>query len=95
MFVKHVLEDAQISRKGQTSAARPRRTGLGLEDLRIIQDSDYEGMGGSGDSDDENESSANTVPEEITVTTLNLLLASLEGNFRFAPDLVCRAHWKP
>jgi hypothetical protein len=70
----------RISRKPRTSARRQKRTGLGLEDLRIVQDSDDKEEIGSGDSDDEDEGSANTVPDEITVTTLNLLLALLEGN---------------
>lgn len=59
---------------------------MGLEDLKIIQDSDDEI--GSGDSDDEDWDSANIVPDEITVTTLNLLLALLEGNFCFPSDRV-------
>lgn len=80
MFVKHVLEDAQMPGKSQTSTRRPKGTGLGLEDLRIIRDSNDEDGGGSWDSDDEDEGSGNTVPDEITVTTLNLLLALLEGN---------------
>jgi hypothetical protein len=80
-FVKHALEGTKMSGKGRTSTTRPKRAGLGLEDLRIIQDSDDEGELGYRDSDDEDEGSANTVPDEITVTTLNLLLALLEGNF--------------
>lgn len=80
MFVKHVLEDAQKPRKPETSPRRPKRDGLGLQDLRIIQGSDDEYGIGSGDSDDEHEGSANTIPDETTVTTLNLLLALLEGN---------------
>lgn len=79
MFIKHALEDAQVSRK-QTPAREPKRTGLGLEDLRIARDSDDEDDVRSGDSDDEDEGSVNAVPDEITVTTLNLLLALLEGN---------------
>jgi hypothetical protein len=80
MFVKHALEDAQTSRKPETPARRPKREGLGHEDLRIIQSSDDEYGIGSGDSDDEDEGSTDVVPDEITVTTLNLLLALLEGD---------------
>ena len=79
MFIKHALEDTQMSRKPQMPVRRPKRAGLGLDDLRIVPDSDDEGEIGSGDSDDEDESSANTAPDDITVTTLNLLLALLEG----------------
>jgi hypothetical protein len=78
MFVKHALEDAQISKRPQTPTRRPKRTGLGLDDLRIVPDSEGEGEIGSGDSDDEGEDLANAAPDEITVTTLNLLLALLE-----------------
>ena len=94
-FIKHALEDAQVSRKSQVSATKPKRTGLGLEDLRIVQDSEDDDGIGSGDSDDEDESSANTSPDEITVTTLNLLLALLEGNFYVASDQVHCTHRKP
>ena len=95
MFVKHALEDAQSSKKGQPPATRPKRTGLGLEDLRIVQDSDCsEGEAGSGDSDDEDEGSANAAPDEIMVTAMNLLLAILEGNFYFTSDLVYCTHSK-
>ena len=79
MFVKHALEDTQLSRKPQMPVRRPKRSGLGLDDLRIVPDSDGEDEIDSGDSDDEDEGSTKTVPDEITVTTLNLLLALLEG----------------
>ena len=77
MFVKHALEDTQMSKGLQTQARRPKGTGLGLGSLKIVPDSD--GEVDSGDSDDEDESSANTAPNEIVVTALNLLLALLEG----------------
>lgn len=77
MFVKHALEDKRISKKPQALARRPKQAGLGLGDLRIVPDSDDEVD--SGDSDDEDEGSENTVSDEITATTLNLLLALLEG----------------
>lgn len=80
VFVKHALEDTRISRKPQMPVRRPKQAGLGLDDLRIVPDSnDDEDEIGSEDSDDEDEGSTNTVPDEITVTTLNLLLALLEG----------------
>lgn len=79
MFVKHALEDSHVPRKPQLPTRRPKRTGLGLDDLRIVPDSDYEDGIGSGDSDDEDEDSVNVAPDEITVTTLDLLLALLEG----------------
>ena len=81
MFVKHALEDTNMPGRSQTPTKRPERTGLGLGDLRIFQDCGDEGEIGSEDSDDEDEGSLNIVPDEITVTTLNLLLALLEGNF--------------
>ena len=93
VFIKHALEDAQMPRKSQTSAKEPKRTGLGLEDLRIAHDDEHEV--GSADSDDEDEGSGGIVPDEITVTTLNLLLALLEGKFCFASHRVYCAHWKP
>jgi len=79
MFVKHALEDTQMSRKPQTPIRRQKRAGLGLDDLRIVPDSGDEDEISSGDSDDEDEGSGNTVPDEIAVTTLNLFLALLEG----------------
>ena len=80
VFVKHALEDTRISRKPQMPVRRPKQAGLGLDDLRIVPDSnDDEDEIGYEDSDDEDEGSTNTVPDEITVTTLNLLLALLEG----------------
>ena len=77
MFVKHALEDMHVNRKPQTPARRPKRSGLGLDDLMIVPDFDDEVD--SGDSDDEDEGSENTASDEFTVTTLNLLLALLEG----------------
>ena len=81
MFVKHALEDTQMPRKPQMPVRRSKRAGLGLDDLRIVPDSDDDDEIGSRDSDDEDEGSANTVPDDITVTTLNLLLALLESKF--------------
>jgi len=79
MFVKHALEDMQMSGNPQMPARRPKQTGLGLDDLRIVPEYDGEDGLGSGDSDDEDEASVNTAPDEIAVTTLSLLLALLEG----------------
>jgi hypothetical protein len=88
MFVKHALEDIRMSGRPQTTTLMQKRTGLGLGDLKIIQDSDSEDELGSDDSDNEDEGSANAVPCEIIVTTLNLLLALLEGNlFRLRSNL--------
>lgn len=89
MFVKHALEDAQMPRKPKRPTRGPNRTGLGLEDLRIIPDPSNDDEIGSGDSDDEDEGSVNAAPDEITVTTLNLLLALLEGKmFRLLSQLL-------
>jgi hypothetical protein len=53
---------------------------LGLEDLRIVPQD--ESTVDSDDSDDEDPNSEYAVPdEELMVTTLNLLLAILEGEF--------------
>lgn len=79
VFVKHALDDAQMPKSFQRSARRTKWAGLGLDDLRIAPKSDDEDEIGSGDSDDEDEGSVNAAPDEITVTTLNLLLALLEG----------------
>ena len=79
MFVKHALDDAQLPKMFQRSARRPKRAGLGLDDLKIVSGSGDEDEMGSEDSDDEDEGSMNTAPDEITVTALNLLLALLEG----------------
>ena len=79
MFVKHALDDAQLPKKFQRPARRPKRAGLGLDDLKIVAESGDEDEMGSEDSDDEEEGSMNTAPDEITVTALNLLLALLEG----------------
>jgi len=95
MFVKHALEDAQVSGKPKRSPRRPNRTGLGLDDLRIVPDSVGQDEIGSGDSDDEDEGSPNAAPDEITVTTLNLLLALLEGElFRLLSQLLY-LYWGP
>jgi len=94
MFVKHALEDAQISREPKRPSRRPKRAGLGLDDLRIIPDLGDEDEIGSEDSDDEDEGSVNAAPDEITVTTLNLLLALLEGElFPLVSQLLC-SYWK-
>lgn len=79
MFVKHALDDAQVPKRLQRPARRPKRAGLGLDDLKIVSESAGEGEMDSGDSDDEDEGSVNTAPDEITATALNLLLALLEG----------------
>ena len=79
MFIKHALEDTQTARKPQRPVKRPKQTGLGLDDLKIVPDSDNEDEIDSEDSDDEDEGSVDTVPDEVTVTALNLLLALLEG----------------
>jgi len=79
MFIKHTLEDMQMSGKPKTPAGKPKQAGLELDDLRIVQGYDGEHGLGSGDSDDEDEASVNTAPDETTVTTLSLLLALLEG----------------
>ena len=88
MFVKHALEDIRMTGRPKTTTMMQKRTGLGLGDLKIIQDSDSEDELCSDDSDNEDEGSANAVPSEIIVTTLNLLLALLEGNlFRLRSNL--------
>ena len=95
MFIKHALEDARMSGRPQTTTRMPKRAGLGLGDLKIIRDSDSEDELGSDDSDNEDEGSANTVPGEIIVTTVNLLLALLEGNlFRLRSNLPCSLETK-
>ena len=48
MFVKHALEDTQMSRKPQMPVRRPKRAGLGLDDLRIVPDPDDEDELSSG-----------------------------------------------
>ena len=93
MFVKHALEDTHVPRKPQLPVRRPKRTGLGLDDLWIVPNSDGEDEIGSGDSDDEDEGSVNVAPNEITVTTLNLLLALLEGKLsRLRSPSMCSRH---
>jgi len=90
MFVKHALEDAQMSKEPRKPVRRLNPAGLGLDDLRIVPESDAEGEIGSGDSDDEDEASVNAAPDEITVTTLNLLLALLEGElFHLSSQPLC------
>lgn len=82
-FIKHSLESGSSSKiTTRLDEDRTKRHGLGLDDLRIIpeQENDLE----SEDSDDEIPDSESAAPdEEMTVTTINLLLAILEGTLLF------------
>jgi hypothetical protein len=83
-FVKHSLESGpSTDAKNVAREAPVRRQGLGLEDLRIV--SDGEDTLDDEDSDDESPNPEDVVPndEEMAVTTINLLLALLEGEASF------------
>lgn len=74
-FVKHVLASHAVPATFQNKAKLSR--GLGLEDLRIVDEAeDFT----DGDSDDEQaELGGDETENGITGTAINLLLAILEG----------------
>ncbi|KAI0773425.1 hypothetical protein BC629DRAFT_722564 [Irpex lacteus] len=79
-FIKHALEPPQTQKRDDRSAKRP-KGGLGLDDLRIVEEDEEEeedAMSDDGDSDDEDGGA--TGGEDMTSTALNLLLSVLEAN---------------
>lgn len=83
LFIKHSLESGSSTETPKKSdEVRAKRHGLGLDDLRIVPE--QEDTLDSEDSDDEIPDDEDAAPdEEMTVTTINLLLAILEGVYDF------------
>lgn len=79
-FVKQALESTRERQKAPPKPRRDPRAGLSLADLRIVEDDeeDFDDSGDSGDSDDEDDGLDSE--EEMTSTSLNLLLSVLEGD---------------
>ncbi|THH29131.1 hypothetical protein EUX98_g5057 [Antrodiella citrinella] len=86
-FVKHALDTTgSVQPAPVDTKSRHRKNGLGLEDLRIVEeDNDINDGGDDADSDDEDApETANPLKyDDMTATALNLLLSILEAN----PDL--------
>lgn len=72
-FIKHALESASSKTSSTQASAEPKASqGLKLEDLKIVENNE-------GDSDDEDDPVDEDSDEDMTSTSLNLLLAILEG----------------
>lgn len=71
-FIKHALESASSKTSTQVSTEPKSSQGLKLEDLKIVDNEE-------GDSDDEDDPVDEDSDEDMTSTSLNLLLAILEG----------------
>lgn len=71
-FIKHALESASSKASTQVSTEPKSSQGLKLEDLKIVDNEE-------GDSDDEDDPVDEDSDEDMTSTSLNLLLAILEG----------------
>ena len=79
-FVKHALEG---SRSSETPAKTPvKKQGLGVEDLRIVQEETDELDDGDSDDEEEGGQSEQAV-DDITSTAVKLLLSLLEGKCLF------------
>lgn len=76
-FVKQALDSTREKQKAPPKPRRDPKAGLSLTDLRIVED-DEEDFDDSGDSDDEDDGLDSE--EEMTSTSLNLLLSVLEGD---------------
>ncbi|VDC05160.1 unnamed protein product [Peniophora sp. CBMAI 1063] len=88
-FVKHVLDSviAASEPRPQPPEAKATKNGIGLDDLRIVDEEEEEDLPDDeeeGDSDDEDadpEAKPKLPPDdEMTSTALNLLLSILEAN---------------
>ncbi|KAI0036174.1 hypothetical protein K488DRAFT_41568 [Vararia minispora EC-137] len=82
-FIKHVLEPVAAGSFGSGQVRKTVKSGLGLEDLRIVGNDLDDDQLLDGDSDDEHdplESHSTPTDDEMVVTTVNLLLAILEAN---------------
>lgn len=80
-FIKHALEPPQ-KQKDNARSVNKQKGGLGLDDLRIVEDDEEEedAMSDDGDSDDEDSGDGSaTGGEDMTSTAINLLLSVLEG----------------
>jgi hypothetical protein len=82
-FIKHALQNDTIQDPAPEKASegpRPRQ-GLTMDDLRIIRENEQDDdVDMEGDSDDETPGVQEARPnDEMTITSLNLLLSILEG----------------
>ena len=88
-FVKHVLDSVIASSpQPQPSEVKATKVGIGLNDLRIVDDEveeeelPYEEEGDSDDEVEDSSAKPKLPPDdEMTSTALNLLLSILEGQF--------------
>ncbi|KAI0939316.1 hypothetical protein AcV5_000773 [Taiwanofungus camphoratus] len=81
VFIKHALESAQpVTPSAQAGRRHEDKTGLRMEDLRIIPEKEEEVE--EGDSDDETPDAgpSGSSDQEMIVTAVNLLLSILEAN---------------
>lgn len=82
VFIKHALESAQpVTPSAQAGRRHEDKTGLRMEDLRIIPEKEEEVE--EGDSDDETPDAgpSGSSDQEMIVTAVNLLLSILEGEY--------------
>ncbi len=83
-FIKHALEPHPQKQKDNTRSAKTSKGGLGLDDLRIVDEDEEEdeedAMSDDRDSDDEDSGDGPaTGGEDMKSTAINLLLSVLEG----------------
>lgn len=83
-FVKHALESANAPKQPAPSTSMSpsilEPKGRDLQGLRIVDEIEAQEETIDGDSDDEDEDTVPTAPDdEITETAINLLLSILEG----------------
>lgn len=79
-FIKHALESSSGQNEKQAGRRRQERKGLGLEDLRIVEDDQDQQDSAEEDSDDEDgETATGGGDDDMTSTAVNLLLSVLEG----------------
>lgn len=89
-FIKHALEAAVQNTKTSKPEGYSTRTGLRMEDLRIVDDENNDGDSAAGDSDDEENALNDDVEsDDMTTTAVNLLLSVLEGRYTVLYLTIC------
>lgn len=82
-FIKHALQNETIQDTASKRASKDSRSrpGLTMDDLRIVPEEEQDDdIDTEGDSDDETPGLEGARPnDEMTITSLNLLLSVLEG----------------
>ncbi|KAH8105986.1 hypothetical protein BXZ70DRAFT_886180 [Cristinia sonorae] len=84
-FIKHALESSMTEPSATSLRLKQEPKGLGLKDLRIVDEEEVTVLEEDADSDDEDspEAPSQLKDDDMTVTAVNLLLSILEAN----PDL--------